>query len=215
MLSLRRMLANTLLLAAGLICVPATIAQETLTVDRPQDALVVGPDQGTLMLRGARLRDFQVVALNDIPAGENEDVAVGDLNGDGILDAFVARLRAPNLLLLGTDGGGFLASEVGTPARSTAVALADFDDDGDLDAFVANEGKRRAELEDLELRSMLYVNDGTTAFEVVPAYSEGLNPEDVVVDDFTGDGFADAIVPDAYEVHLLFVGAGNGSFGVV
>jgi hypothetical protein len=82
----------------------------------------------------------------------NNDVALGDLNGDGVLDMFVVR-ASWNFALLGDGQGRFTAQTQrlgyqhdgeGTPPvgcnRSQAVALGDVDGDGDLDAVVANLG---------------------------------------------------------------------------
>ena len=76
------------------------------------------------------------------------DVALGDLDNDGDLDAFITRsVGRPNKVWL-NDGG----AQAGTPGQfsdsgqtlgdtgSTSVALGDVDDDGDLDAFVADDG---------------------------------------------------------------------------
>jgi hypothetical protein len=74
-------------------------------------------------------------------------VALGDLNGDGALDAFVANtgfyneMGQANEVWLNDGGGQFTDSgqRLGN-AHSWAVELGDLDGDGDLDAFVANGG---------------------------------------------------------------------------
>lgn len=67
------------------------------------------------------------------------DLGLGDLDGDGDLDAFTANYGVPNRVWLNDGGGMFSASgqELGTSASHT-VALGDLDGDGDLDAFVGN-----------------------------------------------------------------------------
>ena len=67
-------------------------------------------------------------------------LALGDVDGDGDLDAFVANLGSgqPNSVWLNNGSGTFsLGQSVGS-SPSDGVGLGDLDGDGDLDAFVAN-----------------------------------------------------------------------------
>ncbi len=64
-------------------------------------------------------------------------VALGDLDGDGDLDAFVASSGA-NSVLRNNPGMQFQLIQSLANEDSQGVALADFDQDGDLDAVVAN-----------------------------------------------------------------------------
>ncbi len=75
-------------------------------------------------------------------------ISLGDLDGDGDLDAFVANLGEANRVWINQGG-----AQGGTPGTfsdsgqtvgdhlSHAVSLGDLDGDGDLDAFVANYGE--------------------------------------------------------------------------
>ena len=67
-------------------------------------------------------------------------VALGDLNGDGYLDALVASQTSDNVrVLINTGGGGFLVSTaVGVGDQPNFIALGDVNGDGDLDALVTN-----------------------------------------------------------------------------
>jgi hypothetical protein len=71
------------------------------------------------------------------------DVALGDLDGDGDLDAYAANgnFAERNLWWL-NDGAGTFATRLEAPIASvsTAVALGDLDGDGDLDVMVGNDG---------------------------------------------------------------------------
>ena len=66
-------------------------------------------------------------------------VALGDLDGDGDLDAWVANYLGPNAVWLNDGDAGFGDSGQALGQRNSfAVALGDLDADGDLDAWVAN-----------------------------------------------------------------------------
>ena len=64
-------------------------------------------------------------------------VALGDVDGDGDLDAFVANSNQANRVWLNDGSGTFTDSGQSLgDSSSWAVALGDLDGDGDLDAFV-------------------------------------------------------------------------------
>src|SRR5690606_13588823 len=71
------------------------------------------------------------------------DVALGDLDGDGDLDAFVANdyseFGEANQIWLNNGNGQFAAGATLGTNDGHAVALGDLDGDGDLDALVAGD----------------------------------------------------------------------------
>ena len=81
--------------------------------------------------------------VGDSPVTLGNPVALGDLDGDGDLDAFTLA-AGPNGVWLNDGSGTFLDSgqQIGDSNTSDA-ALADFDADGDLDAFVVNDDHNR------------------------------------------------------------------------
>ena len=86
-------------------------------------------------------------------------VALGDVDGDGLVDIYLARTEGPNALY--KNLGGFRFAEitgdagVAAPDRySTGAVLADIDGDSDLDLFVTALGGPNA----------LFINDGTGRF---------------------------------------------------
>jgi enediyne biosynthesis protein E4 len=97
--------------------------------------------------------------------GAGLGVSVGDYNGDGWLDLFVANDATPNQLWINQKNGTFedrgllsgtAVNAAGNPEGSMGIASDDYDNDGDEDLFVTNLiGESHA----------LYVNDGRGNFE--------------------------------------------------
>lgn len=113
------------------------------------------------------------------------DVALGDLDGDGDLDAIVANGRFStlrtqhNTVWLNDGQGRFLASQHTLGAGSTAVKLGDIDGDGDLDA-VLEQGAQN--------RSAVWMNDGSAMF----TRSQSLGDASIHhLGDYDGDGDLD------------------------
>jgi len=146
-------------------------------------------------------------------AGDSTSVAVGDVDGDGDLDAVVANYSGAQDVYL-NDGG----VQGGTPGRFAAhpisptfgagdswdVALGDVDGDGDLDALVANYGTAQD----------VYLNDGTGRFATHPiSPTFGANySRDVALGDVDGDGDLDAIVANAGAAQDVYLNDGTGRF---
>jgi hypothetical protein len=97
--------------------------------------------------------------------GAGLGIAVGDYNGDGWLDLYVANDGTPNQLWINRHDGTFVdegpisgaaLSPTGNPEGSMGIASGDFDLDGDEDLFVTNI---------VGETSVLYENDGHGNFE--------------------------------------------------
>ena len=118
--------------------------------------------------------------------------ALGDLDGDGDLDAIVANYLNSgdhgevNTVWLNDGTGQFSDSgqSLGN-SPSRGIALGDLDGDGDLDAFVANNEKQPNEM---------WFNDGEGTFSDSGQRLGGSSSHDVVLGDLDGDGDLDGFV---------------------
>jgi hypothetical protein len=135
-------------------------------------------------------------------------LAMGDLNGDGILD-----LVAGQGVLLGKGDGTFtpLGSVVGPgavgyiPGGAVSIALADVNNDGKLDVVVANPTGVKVQLGN---------GDGTLQLPV--AYnSGGAWPISVAVADVNGDGKPDLVVANECSTATKSNCMGSGTIGVL
>ncbi len=132
----------------------------------------------------------------------SQDVALGDLDNDGDLDAFVANGSFQSNRVWINDGyGNFTISKqnIGS-SNSRAVSLGDLDGDGDLDAFVAN-----------LYANHVYFNDGNANFtssgQDIGNYESACG---VALGDLDGDGDLDAFVA-GYKVNKNKIWLNNGT----
>ncbi len=130
-------------------------------------------------------------------------VALGDLDGDGDLDAFVACAGAANTVWLNDGAGAFTdsAQSLGN-AQSRDVVLADFDDDGDLDAFVVNAGEA----------NKVWLNDGSAVFSDSGQSLGTADSRAAAVADADGDGDLDVFVVNYNQSNVLWLNDGAGAF---
>jgi len=124
-------------------------------------------------------------------------VALGDVDGDGLCDLFLAGLSGQSALYRNRDGWKFEDVTVasGSPAAgldATGALLADIDGDGDLDLTVSSVGGG----------TIIHVNDGKGRF----SRSTLLNPDrcgtSLAFADFDGDGSLDLYVANYRTVTL-------------
>ena len=99
-------------------------------------------------------------------AGNSFDVALGNLDGDGDLDALVANFGGEAETVWLNDGLGNFTAHPTTASfgagDSTAVALGNLDGDADLDAVVANTSGQA---------ETVWLNDGLGNFTAHPDYA--------------------------------------------
>ena len=148
--------------------------------------------------------------------GAGLGVAVGDYNGDGWLDVYVANDGTPNQLWINRHDGTFAddgllsgaaLNTTGTPEGSMGIASGDFDLDGDEDLFVTNIVRET---------SVLYVNDGRGNFDDARARS-GLGALTAAFTgfgtdwiDYDNDGWPDLFVANG-AVNIVEALRGQGS----
>ncbi len=134
------------------------------------------------------------------------EVALGDLDNDGDLDAFVTNYDAgPDKVFLNNGLGVFTFSQnVGTIDRNHAVALGDLDGDGDLDAYLINGF--------YSSQDRIFFNNGSGVFtDSGQTLATGFN-RDVDLGDLDGDGDLDAFIvayPNTAPFTYVNDGAGN------
>ncbi len=151
--------------------------------------------------------------------GVGESVALGDLDGDGDLDAYIANCcrtafgvhPQPHLDTVTTgysdayntvwwnDGRGHFTDSgqrLGNWATA-AVALGDLDDDGDLDAFEVNLGGRSESIDSVS-GDVVWLNDGTGRFTDSGQRLGQSDGSAVALGDLDGDGDLDAFIGNAH-----------------
>jgi len=132
---------------------------------------------------------------------ESYDVALGDLNSDGFLDAVIGNRNGGEVWF--NDGQGIFSNGEQRLGRgmTNTIFVADPDKDGDLDLFLGGETSTSIRL---------WLNDGTGRFRAGQRINYG-RYDAVTVGDVTGDGIMDVFVggPDSYQI---WRGDGDGSF---
>jgi uncharacterized repeat protein (TIGR02543 family) len=113
-------------------------------------------------------------------------VALGDLDGDGDLDAFLTTTGSQPDLVYVNDGTGVFSDSGQSLGSSNgfAVSLGDLDGDGDLDAFAANSNQP----------SQVYINNGSGVFSDNGQNLGNFDSRRLALGDLDGDGDLDAYI---------------------
>tara|TARA_R110001606_G_C15383597_1_gene650711 strand:+ start:673 stop:1812 length:1140 start_codon:yes stop_codon:yes gene_type:complete len=132
------------------------------------------------------------------------EAALADFDGDGDLDAAIARDLLPVLVQLNDGSGHFDAGrEVGAIAQARSIAAVDLDADGDADLVLILRGAA----------NRLYFNDGQGGFDRVVELPGAYQTIQVAIDDLDGDGTVDLVFSNrGGEGVMLYRGTGDGGF---
>jgi hypothetical protein len=203
--------AHDFITAAGCSTDAGDAAVGDLNEDGTPDLVVPNVDtaQGCQSTFGVFLGDGHGNLQGGVhyPIGDDlhspSNVQLGDLNGDGHLDAVFALPLSNEVAVFLGDGNGGFQDHGSFPAGNFAwaSALADFNGDGNLDIAVAN-------LNDGSVSILLGNGDGT--FQPAVNYPAGSFAKFVAAADFNGDGILDLAVADSTTGNNIAILAGNG-----
>ena len=167
--------------------------QDLITTGTYSDniGVVLGNSNGTF--QAARV-------LTAVSTSVNNDIQLGDFNGDGKLDIATADYSNSLLILLGNGDGYFSAATSFAAAGIKQLAHGDINGDGKLD-IVSSSGQ-------------VFIGNGNGTFSTGTGFS-GVG-RSMSLADVNGDGKLDAIGVGSGGTSLyLALGQGNGTFGTV
>jgi hypothetical protein len=144
--------------------------------------------------------------LSSIQSGTPRDLALGDVNNDGAIDLVITANSVH--VCLGYGNGAFAPAVIYGANMPTRIVLEDFDMDGDLDiGAVVSDCTAGARNHCVLVR----YNDGAGVFAISEHPISSVNPRDLAVGDFDGDGRRDLLTTTEY--HLYFTINYGGSSG--
>jgi hypothetical protein len=137
--------------------------------------------------------------------GSISQISLGDLDGDGDLDAVFGVMHDRCELWMNDGTGRFTKTHQSLGVDGHGVAIEDLDGDGDLDVLIARLGD--------SITSSVYLNDGTGRFALVDSLDDrGLAAESVSMFDLEGDGDLDACIHYTSHRSIVYVNDSTGRF---
>lgn len=188
---------------------PYDVVSGDLNGDGYADLVTANVGDGTvsvLLNKGAGANGTFAPAVPYAVGHDPFQVAIGDLNGDGIPDLAVTNNGDNTVsILYGVHGGTFTTGPtLATGAQPYGIAIGDFSNNGVNDIAVT-----------CYSTSQLYVfpNSGNGTFGSPNIYATDTNPAGLVVGDFNRDGKLDIVTGNTIANDIsFFAGNGDGSF---
>jgi hypothetical protein len=165
----------------------------------PSDRVIINDGLGNFTDSGQRLGETDSTA-----------VALGDLDGDGDLDALVGTGRGAMVWLNqggaqgGREGTFALSEQEVSGGQTGAIFLSDMDGDGDLDVLIA--GRRQAAIR---------WNDGQAAFTRSSQRFRYSKRHGLAIGDFNGDGQPDIFAAAYSKDYRVWFNQGDSTFQTV
>lgn len=127
-------------------------------------------------------------------------ITVGDVDGDGDLDAVIGNLNAPNTIWT-NDGHGVLidSGQLLGFSATRDVELGDVDLDGDLDLVVGNDAQANE----------VWLNDGAGLFTDSGQALGSSNTTGIELFDFDADGDLDLVVANSLQANTIWFNTGG------
>ncbi len=190
---------------------PSCAGWADINNDGSLDLLIANRDEGNALFMGNADGTFtENTFLSGLTAGGKvRALLFADVNLDGNIDIYLARLNLENILYLNTGDGKFINYTAESGALDGQLSMGavffDYDNDGDPDLYLAHDANQPF---------ILYQNDGSGHFTDVSAEAgAGVAGLGMGVDfgDINNDGWLDIYVTNLYD-NFLLLNNGDGTF---